>query len=363
MNLYILPGSSENLAATIFKSVTFSQLEQALSAPVINRIRQKLGEQMPHCWAFSRETIGNYNQMQVNDVVLFKENQTDSFSIRGSVADKVQSAALGKILWPVVGDRPWEFIFFIKDIKQVSIPFSRLCAELEYEENFWMAGAKRVSTERLNNAVRKHGTFDNFISYLEGASVYPQPAKTTIIRRPKTPSTIPPPQQIIQSNKTLQTTSSAPANWLHSFLPGIPKIRERILKLKDDQGHQERDHESLVEEFLGLLGYKICEDFNYRRGRIDICIQRNGNPHVVIEVKRDWLLCRDSKEVVRQAFHYALEHGVRHVIITNGDYYALFDQRRGLSYDDKFVLEFTISKLEPSEFNLMSQIRKEIFCD
>jgi hypothetical protein len=363
MNLYILPGSYENLVVTIFKSVPFSQLEQALSAHVINQIRQKLGEQMPRCWAFSRETIGNYNQMQENDVVLFKENHTDSFSIRGSVADKVQSAALGKILWPIVGDKPWEFIFFIKDTKQVSIPFSRLCAELEYDENFWMAGAKRVSTERLNKAIRKHGTFTNFLSFLEGVSVPQQPAKTTIIRRTKTPPTIPTPQKIVQSNSTLQTTSPAPANWLHSFLPGIPKIRERILKLQDDQGHQERDHESLVEEFLVFLGYKISEDFNYRRGRIDICIQRNGNPHVIIEVKRDWPLCRDSKEVVRQAFHYALEHGARYVIITNGDYYALFDQQRGLSYDDKFVLEFTISKLEPSEFNLMAQIRKEILCD
>lgn len=188
MNLYILPGSYKNLAATIFKSVPFSQLELALAAPVINLIRQKLGDQMPRCWAFSRETIGNYKQMQENDVVLFKENQTDSFSISGSVADKVQSAALGKILWPVAGDNPWEFIFFIKDIKQVSIPFSKLCVELEYEENFWMAGAKRVSTERLNKAVRKFGTFNNFINCLESSSTPQQPMKITIIRRPKTPN-------------------------------------------------------------------------------------------------------------------------------------------------------------------------------
>lgn len=64
MNLYILPGSYGNLAATIFKSIPFSLLEQAISAPAINRIRQKLWDQMPHCWAFSREMIGNYNQMQ-----------------------------------------------------------------------------------------------------------------------------------------------------------------------------------------------------------------------------------------------------------------------------------------------------------
>lgn len=361
MNLYILPGSYENLAATIFKSVPFSHLEQALSAPVINRIRQKLGDQMPHCWAFSRGAIAYYNQMHEDDVVLLKENQTDSFNVRGIIADKVQSPALGKILWD---DEHWEFIFFIKDIKQISIPFHRLRVELEYDENFYMQGGKRVATERLSKSIRKHGTFDNFMSYLESISSPQKTTKTTIIRRPKTAPTILSPQRAIQSNDTFDSSStSPPANWLHSFLLGVPKIRERILKLQDDQGHQERDHESLVEEFLGLLGYKISEDFNYRRGRIDICIHRNGKPYVVIEVKRDWLLCRESKEVVRQAFHYALEHGTRHVIITNGDYYALFDQQRGLSYDDKFVLEFTISKLEPSEFNLMAQVRKETLCD
>jgi predicted type IV restriction endonuclease len=61
---------------------------------------------------------------------------------------------------------------------------------------------------------------------------------------------------------------------------------------------------------------------------------------------------------VRQAYNYAGENGIRFVVVTNGDYYALFDRLNGLSYDANFVGEFSISKLSEAAHPLIRFLMK-----
>jgi hypothetical protein len=201
MNLYLLPGSYENLEASIYKPVSPSLLEKLLGATKTNGIIQKIADRKIHCWAFCIGTRSNYDNMRENDVVLFKENKTESFGIKGRVADKVISESLGNNLWPISGGEPWKFIFFVKNIVNVSIPFSRLCKELGYERKNWLRGAIRVSDDHLSQAIRKFGNFDNFIAYLEGdTKVVPE---TKVIRRP---GTVKPTQPMDIIRKEISTT-------------------------------------------------------------------------------------------------------------------------------------------------------------
>jgi hypothetical protein len=188
MNLYLLPGSNKNLEISINRTVSNTQLERHLAGPILNRIIQRLGGQNIHCWAFGLGTRSNYDMMRENDIVLFKQNSTEAFSIKGRVADKVISAALGNSLWPICDEEPWEFIFFVKDIANVSIRFSRLCTALGYANNFtWLPGAKRVADARLTQAIRKFGSIEKFIAHLEGgAQAEPPKKEITTIRRPGT---------------------------------------------------------------------------------------------------------------------------------------------------------------------------------
>ena len=126
-----------------------------------------------------------------------------------------------------------------------------------------------------------------------------------------------------------------------------------IEMLKKDASHQERAHEALVEAFYEAIGYKRYEDIKHRQGRIDIAIHERGDAKIVNEVKRDWGLSVESEKTVDQAYRYANRTGARFVVITNGDYYGVFDRESGLSIKDNYVGEFRLSQLNSSDIGVI----------
>lgn len=140
----------------------------------------------------------------------------------------------------------------------------------------------------------------------------------------------------------------------------LKQLVDDIRKLKEDPEHKERDHESLVESFYEKLGYIKVEEIKYRRGRIDIKIQLNGKTIIVNEVKPNWNLSYSKPGVLKQAFNYALEAGSRYVIITNADYYAIFDRNKGYSYHDHLVGEFRLSMLTQEDLKSIELLKKEV---
>ncbi len=68
-------------------------------------------------------------------------------------------------------------------------------------------------------------------------------------------------------------------------------------------------------------------------------------------------MTRENKQVLCQAFGYAFEVGARYVVITNGDYYALFDRRVGLSQDDNFRGELWLSRLTEGDLPLIQRMK------
>lgn len=123
------------------------------------------------------------------------------------------------------------------------------------------------------------------------------------------------------------------------------ELTERIITIKNDGNRKERDHEGLVEHLFEMLGYKRGAEIIFQMGHIDVLIRENGKPLVTIEVKRDWALSSNIKKARQQAFNYALEQGTKYVIITNGDYYVVYDRTKGMNYDQHFLYEFTLTRL------------------
>jgi len=134
---------------------------------------------------------------------------------------------------------------------------------------------------------------------------------------------------------------------------------ENIEKLMEDPEHKERAHESLVETFYELLGFVRYVEIKYRQGRIDISIEYNNKPLIVNEVKRNWSLSWRDRRVLLQAYNYALETGAPFVVLTNGDYYAIFDRRKGYSYESQFVGDFKLTKLKPEDLEIIKKLKKE----
>ena len=135
---------------------------------------------------------------------------------------------------------------------------------------------------------------------------------------------------------------------------------QHINVLRTHNDHYERAHESLVEEFMVLLGYAKFSDIKYRQGRIDVCISVDGRPLILFEVKNDWKLnYQTHQQVLRQSYNYALEQGIRYVGITNGDYYAIFDRLKGMSYETNFIGEFVLTRLQKEDIRVINRISKD----
>lgn len=141
--------------------------------------------------------------------------------------------------------------------------------------------------------------------------------------------------------------------------PWILPLIENIKALKKDSDHQERAHESLVETFYELLGYKKFEEIRHRQGRIDIGIYYQGSPIIVNEVKRDWRLTHEYQHVVEQGYGYARQIDAKYVVITNGDYYALFNMSEELGYDKDFVGDFRVTRLKRNDLELINLLKKD----
>ncbi len=139
----------------------------------------------------------------------------------------------------------------------------------------------------------------------------------------------------------------------------ITDIRNEISVLRQDVDHQERGHESLVEKFFEGIGYERVKEIKYRLGHVDILIQVNSKPYVVTEVKKSWKLSYKDTKVVHQAYRYALENGARYVVITNGDYFAVFDRMRGFTLENNFIGEYFISKSNNDVLQLIKLLSRK----
>ena len=139
----------------------------------------------------------------------------------------------------------------------------------------------------------------------------------------------------------------------------LPVI-QAVEVLHSDPNHQERAHESLVEDFFCALGYSKHQDIKYRQGRVDVTIGINERPCLLAEVKRNWdMSLQNSKGAIQQVYVYALEQGVRHVVATNGDVYLLFDRLQGLSYESNFLGEFQLTTLTEGDLETIDRLKRE----
>lgn len=158
----------------------------------------------------------------------------------------------------------------------------------------------------------------------------------------------PPEPIMVTPAETTTPTPAIPASRV-SVPPDLEDMIEELVpmikELAGDPAHQERAHEALVEDFFRHLGYRSVRDIQYRQGHIDILIRVNNTPAIVVEVKRDWGLSSESLDYVNQAYGYSNQVGSPFVMITNGDTYVLYDKRKGHSYDENLICQFSLTKL------------------
>ena len=162
------PASEENLAATVRKRVHVADIESKLDVATKTKLLGVLGRESSfHCWAMTSSRRGFYEKMGVGDAVLFTPKGTGRFTYQATVRGKLESQPLGELLWTVVPGKPWSLIYFVDDVKSVSIKKRQLLNELGYSPKFDLPGIQPADSEKLGAAIRRHGSLK---ALLESAS-------------------------------------------------------------------------------------------------------------------------------------------------------------------------------------------------
>ena len=302
---------------------------ELLSEDDFQSLRGALSTNTVSCWAMTSTLEKNFARMRSGDLVLLTPKGTGQFHYRGAVLHKVRHPELGERLWTFTPRKPWTLIYFLDNVARVAIPKQRLLFELGYQgwRNDAVQRARFVRPELLEAALKKHGSIDQLLAaaMLDGPAF---PAK------PEVPS------------------ASLRPDWLRPLIQEIEALRR-------DSKHLERAHEALVESLFQMLGFERFVEIRFREGRVDVRLEVDGSTLAVAEVKRDWSLSRHDKAVVEQAYRYAQETGARYVVVSNGDYYAWFDLRKGLGYDQQFTGDFVLSQLSSENVEFLEGLRRE----
>jgi len=335
--------SSRNREKSLDKILPVENILKLLSAEARRKfIRHFATVDSVYAWGANR--IGDLNKLEPGDFVVDVKNKKVIQVFQFGCWIETQDTRLQEYIgWdsekPKDKRRPYKIVYFLiypMRTKRNGKDFFQRAFAQEKNQN-WLVGQRWFDPIDIQKAMeRTYSTsIEDFLGINTGTKMQPSVAEEPTIE------------------KAPEKESFMHPSWLG-------KVISQIEELRNDTHHQERDHEDLVSRFFEELGYERGSEIKYRRGRVDVLIQRNDKPLIVIEVKRDWSLTSESKDVVQQAFNYALDVGSRYVAITNGDRYAIYDRTQGMSYAEHLVAEFQLTRLKPECVESINKLRPKV---
>ena len=162
--VFLAPANQENIRTTLARSVVLSALDSRLDEDTLDKLREFLqGKTEFRCWAMTSSSRGSFDKMRIGDRVLFTPKGTGRFTYGGTVSGKIESQALGDLLWPVTPNRPWSLVYFLDNVERINLSKERLVVEFGYARGFPVYGITRVSPQRLASAVARRGSLEAVI--------------------------------------------------------------------------------------------------------------------------------------------------------------------------------------------------------
>ena len=163
----------KNFDRTMRSSWSFDRIAQDLkpSDKLVNTLRSLVGG-VPEfrVWGCSEserkdrrflEWWGNAEKY----VAIFVDVSSGSVICWGRIFAKIYSDELSRALW---GSDEWRYVYFIKDVMWVEnlVPMARLVKELGYEESYKPRGHQIISSNRVQEIIKRFGSIENFLQSL-----------------------------------------------------------------------------------------------------------------------------------------------------------------------------------------------------
>jgi len=357
MGVYFIAAGkpSKNREKTLEKSWSLENICRYISGEDCDRLRRFFpsGHGI-YIWGANRGSYSEVEKIREGEYVVDVKNKEVVQIFQYCFLIKTEDSRVQEYFgWdsekPYGKRRQYKHVYFLKTPKKTKNNKKNYFQEAFglSSNKHWLPGQKYFNNEKIIDALKKTGSknIEEFLGivdtniYLPGNKYIPS-KNTKITNMEKEPA------ESIEKN-----IKPEPPVW-------VRKNIEEVLILKNDEGHLERDHEILVVKLFDSLGYSPFKDIKHQRGNIDIRIDKNDRPMIVIEVKADWALSKQNRGAREQAFRYALDSGARYVIVTNGDYYCLYDRKKGLSYEEQFLGDFQLSNLSEEGLQLIEVVKK-----
>jgi hypothetical protein len=152
--------------------------------------------------------------------------------------------------------------------------------------------------------------------------------------------------------------------------PRTPSLPKRAVQVPMDYVSLVRDfHNRGEEEKRQLVAQFFHKVLGYKRARIrsehkhnDVRVHnRHDDPWLVVEVKQLLESERHKRAARRQGFDYAHRLGMRYVVISDGDFYEIFDRCAGqrLRYDEMRLGSFHLTAIRSRDSDLLSLLASE----
>jgi hypothetical protein len=140
----------------------------------------------------------------------------------------------------------------------------------------------------------------------------------------------------------------------------VPQAFISLVREFRDRGEEEK-RQLVAQFFYDVLGYRrtrVRSEHKHNDVRVH---DRRDRPWLVVEVKPLLESNRDKRAALRQGFDYAHRIGMRLVVISDGDFYEIFDRCAGerLRYDEMRQGSFHLSALRPRDSDLLSLLAAE----
>jgi hypothetical protein len=355
MNILLVPAHAENIATTISRGIPVSATKPHLNPDEIVTLERGDGSGGKlYCWAMNSGSSSLYPQMRFGDIVLITIHKTGLFKYYANVGFKTKSGKRSSIYSRDESEDPSENIYILNEITAIDIPKSILLEALDYDPTDHVSGVRCVTFPHLRR-VNEYPTVLDFIKSLKAGKVDLKPRdeyQANIDLDQLHTVTIPAGGRIDLDQIIEEPT--------HPYVrpPFLIKTIELLEEFKRNPQLSDRSYETVVESFYESLGYIKQKIIRFREGRIEIYIYSDGKAFIVNEVIKDWGLSQMDHQARAQGYLYALEHDIQHVVVTNGDYYGIYDRHQRSSFGSNYLGEFHLSRLKEEDLALVEILRK-----
>jgi hypothetical protein len=161
IRVFLAPASNEtsfrNFLSTIRNGVDYKRIEPYLDQP----LKAILSKQKKICaWGCVDNLKGSWDKMHEGDYILFYVKGV--FKFYGKTLCKQYSDQLSDALWPRKSKNAWGCVFFLDDIREISIPLENLSKIAGYKDNFVPQKFQELKKEAVEKILREYGSMENF---------------------------------------------------------------------------------------------------------------------------------------------------------------------------------------------------------